>query len=340
MTSEQGTKRRKFIAIIIGLIILIIGMFFVSLSTGVIQLTPVEVIKTLFGQGTDKQELVLFDFRLPGIVLALLIGAGLAVSGAILQGVTQNDLADPGILGINTGAGLAVVLFIFFFQDTINISSTVSAFIMPIFALVGAVFAAFVIYFLAWKDGVNPIRLILVGIGVNAGFSAALIIFQLKMDPQDFRQATVWLAGDIWSANWNFVWALLPWIFILIPFTLHKANSLNVLNLGDDIAAGLGTSVERERRLLLLLAVALAGACVAAGGGIAFLGLVVPHIARRIVGPSHQRIIPISTLIGALLLMLSDAIGKTILAPTEIPVGIIVAILSTPYFIYLLMKTK
>ncbi|MFZ3579284.1 FecCD family ABC transporter permease [Virgibacillus sp. DJP39] len=340
MKAKQGFNKKNFIAIIIGLIALIIAMFFVSLSTGVIHLSPLEVINTLIGQGTDKQELILFDFRLPGIVLALLIGAGLAVSGAILQGVTQNDLADPGILGINTGAGLAVVLFIFFFQDTLSMSSTLSAFIMPLFALVGAIFAAFLIYFLAWKDGVNPIRLILVGIGVNAGFSAALIIFQLKMDPQDFRQATVWLAGDIWSANWSFVWALLPWILILIPFAIHKANSLNVLNLGDDIAAGLGTSVETERRLLLLVAVALAGACVAAGGGIAFLGLVVPHIARRIVGPTHQRIIPISTLVGALLLMVSDTIGKTILSPTEIPVGIVVAILSTPYFIYLLMKTK
>ncbi|WP_430787727.1 FecCD family ABC transporter permease [Virgibacillus flavescens] len=340
MTPEQKIKQRNFVAIITGLILLIIGMFFVSISTGIIQLSPLEVINTLIGQGTDKQELILFDFRLPGIILALLIGAGLAVSGAILQGVTQNDLADPGILGINTGAGLAVVLFIFFFQDTISMTSTVSAFIMPLFALIGAVFAAFLVYLLAWKNGVNPIRLILVGIGVNAGFSAALIIFQLKMDPQDFRQATVWLAGDIWSANWNFVWALLPWILILIPYSLHKANSLNVLNLGDDIAAGLGTSVERERRFLLLVAVALAGACVAAGGGIAFLGLVVPHIARRIVGPTHQRIIPISTLIGALLLMISDTIGKTILAPTEIPVGIIVALLSTPYFVFLLMKTK
>lgn len=340
MTPEQTVKRKKFFGIIVLLIILIIAMFFVSLSTGVIQLAPLDVLKTLFGQGTDKQELILFDFRLPGIVLALLIGAGLAVSGTILQGVTQNDLADPGILGINTGAGLAVVLFIFFFEDTFPMTSTISAFIMPLFALVGAVFAAFLIYFIAWKDGVNPIRLILVGIGVNAGFSAALIIIQLKMDPENFRQATVWLAGDIWNANWNFVLALLPWILILIPYTLHKANSLNVLNLGDDIAASLGTNVERERRFLLLLAVALAGACVAAGGGIAFLGLVVPHIARRIVGSTHQRIIPVSTLIGALLLVVSDAIGKNILAPTEIPVGIIVAILSTPYFVYLLMKTK
>ncbi|UJL45133.1 iron ABC transporter permease [Virgibacillus sp. NKC19-16] len=340
ITNAQNAKRKKFLWIIALLITLLIIMFFISLRTGVIQIAPGEVLQTFMNNGTDRQELVLFDFRLPGILLALLIGAGLAVSGVILQGVTQNELADPGILGINTGAGLAVVLFLFFFQDSLDTSGSLSIFMMPIFALIGAMGAALLIYVLAWKQGVNPIRLILVGIGVNAGFSAFLVIFQLQMDPQDFRQATVWLSGDIWNASWTFVVALLPWILILIPIALHKANALNVLSLGDEVASGLGSNVEKERRLLLLIAVALAGASVAAGGGIAFLGLVVPHIARKIIGPLHQYIIPISTLIGALLLMVADTIGKNILAPTEIPVGIIVSILSAPYFIYLLMKTK
>ncbi|MFE8700745.1 FecCD family ABC transporter permease [Cytobacillus sp. FJAT-54145] len=333
-------KKSKFLVSLLILIMLILIMFFVSLSTGVIQIAPMDVIKTLMNNGTDRQELVLFDFRLPGILLALLIGAGLAVSGVILQGITQNELADPGILGINTGAGLAVVLFLYFFKGQLDVTSPLSTFIMPIAALVGAIVAALIIYALAWKKGVNPIRLVLVGIGVNAGFAAILTIFQLKMDPQNFRQATVWLSGDIWNANWNFVFALLPWILILIPIALQKAHSLNVLNLGDDVASGLGTSVESERRLLLLIAVALAGASVAAGGAIAFLGLVVPHIARKILGPVHQYIIPISALIGALLLMVSDTIGKNLLAPTEIPVGIIVSILSAPYFVYLLIRTK
>lgn len=332
-------KQRKFMSIIILLILLIIGWFFVSLSTGVIQIAPGDVLKTLFNNGTDRQELILFDFRLPGILLAILIGAGLAVSGVILQGITQNELADPGILGINTGAGLAVVLFLFFFRDSLDTASTLSIYMMPLFALIGAVGAAALIYVLAWNKGVNPIRLVLVGIGINAGFSAALVIFQLKMNPQDYRQATVWLTGDIWSANWNFVFALLPWILLLIPFALHKANALNALNLGDSVASGLGSHVEKERMILLLTAVALAGACVAAGGGIAFLGLVVPHIARKIIGPMHQYIIPISALIGALLLMVADTVSKNLLA-TDIPVGIVVSILSVPYFVYLLMKTK
>lgn len=333
-------KKKKLLSIMLLLIAMILIMFFVSLSTGVIQIAPGDVIKTLFNNGTDRQELILFDFRLPGIILALLIGAGLAVSGVILQGITQNELADPGILGINTGAGLAVVLFLYFFKGQLDAASSLSIFIMPIAALIGAIVAALIIYALAWKKGVNPVRLVLVGIGVNAGFAAFLTIFQLKMNPQDFRQATVWLTGDIWNANWDFVLALLPWMLILIPIALHKAHSLNVFNLGDDVASGLGTKVETERRILLFIAVALAGASVAAGGGIAFLGLVVPHIARKIMGPLHQYIIPISALIGALLLMVSDTIGKNLLAPTEIPIGIIVSILSAPYFVYLLIRTK
>ncbi|MCJ7841437.1 iron ABC transporter permease [Lederbergia sp. NSJ-179] len=315
-------------------------MIFTSLSIGVIQISPKEVINTLLNNGTAKQELVLFDFRLPGIVLALLIGAGLAVSGVILQGITQNELADPGILGINTGAGLTVVLFIYFFRELLPASHPVSMFIMPFAAFIGAIFAAVLIYLLAWKRGVSPIRLVLVGIGVNAAFSALLTILQLRMDPQDYRQVTVWLSGDIWNANWFFVLALLPWMLLLIPVAFHKAKTLNVFTLGDDVASGLGENAEKERRILLLVAVALAGAAVAAGGAIAFLGLVVPHIARKIIGPLHQYIIPLSTLIGALLLMVADMIGKNMLTPTTIPAGIIVSIISAPYFIYLLIKIK
>jgi len=249
-------------------------------------------------------------------------------------------LADPGIIGINSGAGLAVVLFIYAFRDILPPSHALAIFLMPFAALFGAVVAAVLIYVLAWKKGVLPTRLVLVGIGINAGFSALLTILQLRMDPQDYRQVTVWLTGDIWNANWTFVLALLPWVLILIPLVLQKARTLNVFHLGDDVAAGLGTPVERDRRILLLLAVALAGAGVAAGGAIAFIGLVVPHIARKLIGPLHQYIIPLATLIGAVLLLTANLIGKNILAPTTIPAGIIVSLVSAPYFIYLLVKVK
>ncbi|WP_306984704.1 FecCD family ABC transporter permease [Alkalicoccobacillus murimartini] len=334
------TKQSKKPYIIMAVVaVSIISMFFLSLNLGLIRIAPLDVLRTLSGMGSERDALVLFQFRLPRMVIALLIGAGLAVSGAILQSVSQNGLADPGILGINTGAGFAVVLFIYFFQGSLTGLGTLSIFIMPFFALLGASLAAFLIYTIAWKKGITPVRLILVGIGINAAFSAALIIFQLKMNPRDFMQATIWLAGSIWGTNWKFVLATLPWIVILLPITMYKARFLNVLNLGDQIATNLGTRVERERRILLFLSVALAGACVAVGGGIAFLGLIAPHIARRLVGPKHQFLVPCSALIGALLLLVADMIGRNILQPSEIPVGLVVAVLGAPYFIYLLIKT-
>ncbi|WP_431801840.1 FecCD family ABC transporter permease [Halobacillus andaensis] len=330
----------QFIVWVVGLIIVNTGLFLWSLNLGSIQISPAEVVQTILGEGNTRQELVLFQFRLPGIIIALLVGMALSVSGAVLQGVTRNDLAEPGILGINTGAGFVVVLYIFFFQSSMSSLSGWSVYLLPLFALVGAFLAALLVYALAWDRGIEPIRLILVGIGVNAGFSAALILFQVQMNPQDFMQAMVWLSGDIWSANWSFVGATAPWIILLIIYSLYKTSAINVLMLGDDLAKGLGAPVERERRILLLLAVSLAGLSVAAAGGIAFLGLVAPHMARRIIGPKYERMLPVSALLGAAILQFADIIGSNLVAPAEIPVGIVVTVVSTPYFIYLLMKTK
>ncbi|MDW7650662.1 MAG: iron ABC transporter permease [Bacillota bacterium] len=334
---KQANYKPLLTMLILSVLILI--TFFISLNLGYIRISPMDVVKTMAGSGTADNRLALFDFRLPRMVIALLIGAGLGVSGAILQGVSQNGLADPGILGINAGAGLTVVLFIFFFQGSFYSLGTLSVFIMPLAALAGGLLAALLIYTLAWKQGVTPTRLILVGIGVNAAFGAALIIFQLKMNPNDFMRATIWLSGSIWGTNWKFVAAVLPWILLLIPFTIYKARYLNVLNLGDSTATGLGAAVEKERRTLLLTAVALAGSCVAVGGGIAFVGLTAPHLARRLVGPKHEVMLPATALTGALLLLVADTIGRNVLSPAEIPVGIVVSALGAPYFIYLLIKT-
>ncbi|WP_082235665.1 FecCD family ABC transporter permease [Halobacillus massiliensis] len=331
---------KKMTAWSVGLSLYIVAIILISLNLGAVQISPGEVFQTLFGQGNSRQELVLFTFRLPAITIALLAGLALGVSGAILQAVTRNELAEPGILGINSGAGFAVILYIFFFQSSMNTLTGWSIYMLPLFGLAGAFAAAIIVYSLAWKQGVEPIRLVLVGIGVNSGFGAALILFQVKMNPQDFMQAIVWLSGDIWSPSWSFVTAIAPGILLLILYGAAKFSTLNILNLGDEVAMGLGAGVEKERRILLLIAVGLAGLSVAAAGGIAFLGLVAPHIARRIVGPKHQYALPLSALFGAAILLSADTAGRNLFAPAEIPVGIVVTIISTPYFIYLLMKTK
>ncbi|MCA0972082.1 iron ABC transporter permease [Halobacillus litoralis] len=333
------TNERKNWLIAIGLVIGIFATLLISLNLGVINISPLEVLQTFLGNGEDQNEMVLFHFRLPRMVIAILIGAAMAVSGAILQSVTQNDLADPGIIGINAGAGFSVILYLFFFQGNAFEGTQLSVFLMPIASLVGSTIAAVLIYAISWKNGISPMRLVLVGIGINSAFSALIIIFQLKMDPKDFTRATVWLSGNISGTDWVYVLTLLPWVLLLIPLAMSKASTLNALHFGDDVAAGLGAAVERERRILLLVAVALAGASVSVGGGIAFVGLVVPHLARKLVGVMHGAVIPISALMGALLLLVADTVGRNILSPSEIPVGLVVSAVGGVYFVYLLMKS-
>lgn len=329
-------KQRRAAAVASIFTVLLIVLFLVSLNTGVIRIDPVTVIKTIFGSGELRDELLLFEFRLPRITIAVLIGMGLAVSGAVLQGIVKNPLADPGIIGINAGAGLAVMLFVSYFSTELGNS----VFIMPILAFIGAGAAAVVIYAFSYKkdEGVSPIRLILVGVAVAAGISALMIVLTLKLDPRTYDFVATWLAGSIWGSNWNFVLALLPWLVVLIPFVYMKSRVLDVLNLGDHTAVSLGMNLEKERRILLAAAVGLAAASVSVSGGIGFVGLIAPHMTRRLVGNKHKYVIPICALIGAVLVLTADTLGRVILQPAEIPTGVVVAIIGAPYFLYLLAK--
>ncbi|MFC4778185.1 FecCD family ABC transporter permease [Paenibacillus sp. GCM10023252] len=338
MTS--AVNRRPGYAMLI-VLIGIIGTAFVSLNLGASRLNPLEVIQTLVGLGTAKSNLVLFEFRLPRIVLAILIGAGLAVAGAILQAVSENDLAEPGIIGINAGAGFGVVLYLLVANGSATGTlSMLQAFTMPFAAIVGALLAATCTYVLASRGGLSPIRLILIGVAVNAAFNALLIFIQMRLDDYGITAATVWLSGSIWVSNWTFVWTTLPWLLVLIPLAVYQAKKLDVMRLGELTAVGLGVALQRERKLFLGIAVILTGVCVAVGGGIAFVGLIGPHLARRFVGVAHRKLIPMSMLIGALLVLLADTLGKNLMDAKEIPVGLLIALLGAPYFIYLLMRAR
>ncbi len=275
---------------------------------------------------------------MPRIVIAILVGMALAVSGCILQGISRNALADPGILGINAGAGLAVMLFISFYPTT----TAAPVFLLPFLAFFGAVVTAVIIYALAYKrgDGISPMSLLLTGVAIAAGISAVMIVLTLRLSPENYQFVATWLAGSIWGSNWKFVIALLPWVMILLPFVFSKARVLNVLNLGELTATGLGASIEKERRLLLVAAVGLAGASVSVSGGIGFVGLIGPHLARQLVGSRHQVLLPASALAGGLLVIIADTIGRWVLQPSEIPTGIVVAIIGAPYFLYLLSRSK
>ncbi|MFD0589436.1 FecCD family ABC transporter permease [Paenibacillus sp. GCM10027627] len=336
--SIERKRRNRSIFVISILGLLILTTFIISMNTGVIALTPSELFLTLFGQGTDKQELVLFQFRLPRIVISMLIGAGLALSGCIMQGIARNALADPGILGINAGAGLVVMLYVSFFPTMANVPT----FFLPMLAFGGAMLTALLIYVLSYKkhEGIMPTRLILTGVAVAAGISAAMIVLTLRLNPEKYQLVATWLAGSIWGTNWKFVLALLPWLIVLIPYVMFKSQTLNVLNLSDITARGLGAHVSREQIKLLAAGVALAASCVAVSGGIGFVGLIAPHLAKRLVGPKHQGLLPVSALLGALLVLVSDTIGRSLLQPNEIPTGIVTAVIGAPYFLYLMTRTK
>lgn len=338
MLNERS--KRFGLYVILSIAAIFVGIV-ISINAGYIDIPVQRVIQALLGNGTEQDEMTIFSFRLPRIMMAILVGMGIAVSGAILQAISKNPLADPGILGINSGAGFAVVLYTFFMQGIIFGQQWMSVFLMPIVALLGALLAAVFIYLFAWKKGaITPTRMLLVGIGINAAFGAGIIIFQLKMEPNDFMKTVIWLSGTIWGSTWTFVWAILPWLVILIPIAIYKARILDILSLGEQIAISVGIDVNRERLKFLIIAVLLAGVCVSVGGGITFLGLIAPHIARRLVGANHKRIIPLSALIGAILILFSDTIGRIILAPTELPVGIILSVIGAPYFIYLMFMKK
>lgn len=338
LTQNQQNVRRKNFLIIATLIVLIVVTFVMSMNTGVIKLTPMEVIRTLFGQGDAQQQLILFQFRLPRIVIGVLVGMGLAIAGAVLQGISKNALADPGILGINAGAGLAVMLYISFFPTT----KSVPVYLLPVLAFIGAGLTAVLIYSLSYKrhEGITPMRLILTGVAVAAGISSAMIVLTLRLTPENYQFVATWLAGSIWGSNWRFVLSLLPWLLILFPFIYMKSRVLNILNLGEVTSIGLGASIEKERRWLLAASVGLAGAIVSVSGGIGFVGLIAPHLARQLVGANHQFLLPTSALLGGFLVLLADTVGRSILEPSEIPAGIVVAVFGAPYFLFLLARLK
>jgi iron complex transport system permease protein len=327
-------KKQRIILVVSAVLIfltIVIGM-----GMGYSTVSYDRLIPTLLGQGTFKEEFVLFSIRLPRIIITLLAGMALALSGSILQGITRNDLADPGIIGINSGAGVAITIFYLFFP--IDAGSFV--YLVPVVGFVGAILTACLIYLFSYKKnvGIQPVSLVLIGVGFSMALSGAMIVLISSAERTKVDFIAKWLAGNIWGTDWPFIWALLPWLVILIPFTLYKANRLNLLGLSEPVAIGVGVSIEKERIVMLLTAVALAASAVSVTGGISFIGLMTPHISKALVGPRNQLFIPIAILLGGWLLLLADTIGRNILEPSGVPAGIMVALIGAPYFVYLLLK--
>lgn len=331
-------KSKHFSKIIMLMIAILIILCFISINTGYTQLSVSDVIRILLGRGTEEENLILYDFRLVRIILAMLVGAGLAVSGTIFQTISKNALASPDLLGVNAGAGIAVLLFTFYEPS----DKAFGIFVLPLVSLIGALIVAMLIYFLAHqKDkAISPIRLILIGISITSGINALDLILTVKLSPEQYNTVNTWMIGSVYGNSWSHVLALLPWLVIIIPLFIYSSKELNLLRLSDGVAIGLGSSIKRSRFVYLMLAVALAASCVAVGGAIGFVGLICPHLARKLVGPNHQYSIPVAALVGAILLLGADLVARTIIAPNEMLLGIVVALIGAPYFLYILVTSK
>jgi iron complex transport system permease protein len=307
----------------------------VNIGVGEYPISALDVVRTVFHlpTGNEDYDFIVNTLRLPRMLVAALVGLGLGVSGAILQGLTRNPLADPGILGISAGAGLVVVTMIVVIRD-------VPAGAIPLGAFLGAVTIAGLQYLLAWRGGDSPLRLILVGIGLGAICTAATSLMITFGDIYDVQRAMIWLTGSVYGRSWAQFWPLLPWIAVFLPFAFLLARDLNVLNLGEDVARGLGSLVALRRGLLLLAAVALAASTVAAAGTIGFVGLMAPHVARRLVGNDSTGLLPTAAVIGALVVVAADLVGRTVFAPIELPAGLVTAAIGAPFFIALLWQQR
>lgn len=322
-------RRRRLLTA--GLFVACAVATFASLMIGTTVFSPGTVLRALTGSGTGESADVIIKFQLPRVLLCWLVGIGLAVSGGVMQAVIRNSLAAPNIIGVTKGAGLAAVVVVL-------VAPSLPAVMLPVAAFAGGVLAFGIVYVAAYRHGTTPARLALVGIAVSALCEAGILFFLVRY-PLNVNAALIWLSGSLYGRTMASFWQILPWVLVLVPLLLYYSRRLDALGLGDDLAAGLGEPVERTRRMTLLLSVGLASAVVASAGTIGFVGLVAPHIARRLVGGRHHAYLPVAGLIGALLMLVADTIARGAIPPLEIPSGLVTSVIGAPYFLYLLAKT-
>ena len=309
------------------------GAALVAVSVGAV---PVPLSALLLGNLEPPQAAVLFSIRLPRVVLAAVVGAALPVSGAAMQGLFRNPLADPGLIGMASGAALAVAVAIVLAGSFVG---TWGLYGLSVAAFVGGLLASLLIFRLARRTGVFSVTyLLLAGIAVNALAGAGTGFLTYLSTDRQLRALTFWAMGSLGGALWSAVGVAAT---LVVPATLllvRKAGDLNLLLLGEDDARYLGVDSARLQRVVLVCVSVAVGAAVAVSGIIGFVGLVVPHLLRLTIGPDHRRLLPAAALAGALLLLVADTVARTIVAPAEMPVGILTSLIGGPFFLWLLMK--
>lgn len=319
---------KKYVVLIVLAAVLAVVMM-LSVGYGVMEMSWIDIIRTLFSGGDSIEFQIIYNLRLPRTLLGALVGAALAVAGVILQAVMRNPLASPGIIGVSSGAGLAAVVALMIFP-------ALSGWLIPV-ALGGAFITATAVYLLAWKRGVEPVRLLLAGVAVSSllgAMSTAIMLF----NSEKVAGILDFAIGSLSTRSWPQLELVAPYIIAGLAVAVIIAPKLNILGLGDEIAVGLGMNVERMRLCFIALAALLAGAAVSVVGLLGFVGLIAPHIVRMIIGGDSKFLIPGAAIFGAVLVVGSDTAGRVVIAPEELPLGIIMALLGPPFFLWLLRR--
>lgn len=329
MNADQRSRRRKWAWAIIPCAVLLVSLY--GLGYGSVSISPAEIWSVWMGGGQPAHEKIVMDLRLPRVLIGLLVGGCLAASGALLQGVMKNPLADPGIIGVSAGGGLAAIITMIVLPQF--------GYLLPAAAFIGALCTAMIIYGLAWDNGASPLKIILAGVAINALLGAATNGFMVIYS--DRVQAVLpWLSGGLNGKSWYEFSFMAPYALVGLLLTFTVIKPANLLQLGDDSAQLLGQRVELQRFLIILLAAFLAGTAVSVAGLIGFVGLVVPHAIRLMIGEDYRYLLPLSILSGAALVVFADTVARSWFDPIELPVGILLAALGAPFFLYLLKKRR
>ncbi|MGT2915054.1 iron ABC transporter permease [Streptococcus dysgalactiae] len=322
----------------LGLFLLLLGLILISLSIGESNMSLLSVIKILLRESNSAMTLIITKIRLPRILAACVGGGSLSLSGLLLQSLTRNPLADSGILGINTGAGVTLAIFVSFS----SLNQTILSQFLPLFAMFGASLTILSVYQLSLtKQGkINPTRLMITGVGVTTMLSSLMVALVGNVNRYKVDLVINWLSGQITGDNWPTLTLIAPLLILLWLVVFYQAHHLNIMNLSDDTAIGLGLALNAQRLVTLALATALASLSVLLVGNISFIGLMAGHISKRLVGNDHRLTIPTSLFIGMLILLIADTVGRVYLVGSNIQTGILVSLIGAPYFLYLMAKTK
>ena len=332
-TKKNGENRtisieRRWLVLLLFAALALAGAV-MSIVRGSVEIPLPEIWQAAGGDFSGLHAQILMNIRLPRTIVALLVGINLSLSGAILQAVMKNPLADPHIIGISSGAGLTGILVMLLWPQY--------EYLITPAAFVGAMGAAVCIYFLAWKDGIRPVRIILAGVAVSAflgaGISGLMIFYSDRV-----HGALQWMVGGLAARSWPQVEIIYPYTIAGTLLALLGARHINVLQLGDEAAKGLGLRVELTRLLLTAIAALLAASAVSVVGLLGFVGLIVPHAARLLIGSDYRYLLPAAALLGAAVVTVSDTFARTAFAPVELPVGILMAVLGAPFFLFLLRR--